>query len=39
VTVDGDPSAELHRWYGRFLYYRLDEVELLAPEESECPVS
>jgi hypothetical protein len=39
VTVDGDPSAELHRWYGRFLYYRLDEVELLTPEEVECPVS
>ena len=27
VTIDGDPAAELHRWYGRFHYYRLDEVE------------
>ena len=31
VTIDGDPAAELHRWYGRFHYYRLDEVELLDP--------
>jgi hypothetical protein len=27
VTIDGDPAADLHRWYGRFHYYRLDEVE------------
>jgi hypothetical protein len=27
VTIDGDPAAELHRWYGRYHYYRLDEVE------------
>jgi hypothetical protein len=27
VTIDGDPAAELHRWYGRFHYYRTDEVE------------
>jgi hypothetical protein len=29
VTIDDDPAAELHRWYGRCHYYRLDEVELL----------
>lgn len=33
VTVDGDPAADLHRWYGRFHYYRLDEVEPVGPEE------
>lgn len=29
VTIDADPAAELHRWYGRCHYYRPDEVELL----------
>ncbi len=29
VTIDDDPAAELHHWYGRFHYYRLDEVELV----------
>jgi hypothetical protein len=29
VTVDDDPAAEFHRWYGRFHYYGLDEVEML----------
>lgn len=29
VTVDADPAAELHRWYGRCHYYRIDEVEQL----------
>jgi hypothetical protein len=27
LTIEGDPAAELHRWYGRFHYYRADEVE------------
>ena len=31
VTIDGDPATELHDWYGRYRYYRLDEVELLCP--------
>ena len=31
VTIDDDPAAELHEWYGRFHYYRLDEVELVSP--------
>ncbi len=34
VTVDDDPASDLHRWYGRYLYYYLDEVEFLAPAES-----
>ena len=29
VTLEDDPAAEMHRWYGRFHYYRLDEVEPL----------
>jgi hypothetical protein len=31
VTVDDDPAAELHGWYGRFHYFRPDEVEPLGP--------
>jgi hypothetical protein len=30
VTLDDDPAADLHRWYGRYQYYGLDEVEPLA---------
>jgi len=29
VTVDDDPAAELHDWYGRYLYFSPDEVEPL----------
>jgi hypothetical protein len=29
VTIDYDPAAELHGWYGRFHFYRLDEVDAL----------
>ena len=29
LTIDDDPAAELHDWYGRYHYYRLDEVEPL----------
>lgn len=35
VTIDGDPAAELHRWYGRFHYYYADEIELLPPMGEE----
>lgn len=31
VTFEDDPAADLNRWYGRFHYYELDEVERLAP--------
>jgi hypothetical protein len=27
VTVDDDPAAELHEWYGRFFHFPPDEVE------------
>jgi len=29
VTIDDDPAAELHGWYGRYHFYRVDEVEPL----------
>jgi hypothetical protein len=29
LTIEDDPAAELHRWYGRFHYYRTDEVEVV----------
>ncbi|MFF8596933.1 hypothetical protein ACF061_37040 [Streptomyces sp. NPDC015220] len=29
VTLDDDPAAELHTWYGRFHYFRPDELEPL----------
>ncbi|WP_330460960.1 hypothetical protein OIB37_31260 [Streptomyces sp. NBC_00820] len=31
VTVDDDPAAELHTWYGRFHYFRPDELEPIEP--------
>ncbi|MDL5206408.1 hypothetical protein [Streptomyces sp. ALI-76-A] len=34
LTVDGDPAAELNGWYGRFHYFRPDELEPL-----EAPMS
>jgi hypothetical protein len=27
VTIDDDPAQDLHHWYGRFHYFRPDEVE------------
>jgi len=27
VTLDDDPAAELHQWYGRYMYFHPDEVE------------
>jgi hypothetical protein len=29
VTVEDDPAADLHTWYGRFLYFHPDEIEPL----------
>ena len=29
LTIDDDPAAELHDWYGRYHYYRIDEVDVL----------
>jgi len=34
VVVDDDPAAELHEWYGRYLYFSPDEVEPLEVEQS-----
>lgn len=34
VVVDDDPAADLHDWYGRYLYFAPDEVEPLDPESS-----
>jgi hypothetical protein len=30
VTVDDDPGADLHDWYGRYLHFSPDEIEPLA---------
>jgi hypothetical protein len=30
VVVDDDPAAELHQWHGRYLYFGVEEVEVLA---------
>jgi hypothetical protein len=32
VTVDADPAADLHSWYGRYFYFRPDELALPAPQ-------
>jgi hypothetical protein len=29
VIVDDDPAADLHEWYGRYLYFAPDEIEPL----------
>jgi hypothetical protein len=31
VTLEDDPAADLHRWYGRFFYFSADEIEPLDP--------
>ena len=36
VVVDDDPAADLHEWYGRYLYFSPDEIEPLpAPIDLE----
>jgi hypothetical protein len=35
VTVDDDPGAELHQWYGRLRHFRPEEVEPLDQEMGE----
>ena len=30
VVLDDDPGAELHQWHGRYLYFHLDEVEVMS---------
>ncbi len=34
VVVDDDPAADLHDWYGRYLYFSPDEVEPLDAQHS-----
>ncbi len=34
VVVDDDPAADLHDWYGRYLYFAPDEVEPLEAQQS-----
>ncbi len=36
VLVD-DPAADLHDWYGRYLYFAPDELEPLGPEPTATP--
>ena len=31
VTLDDDPGADLHEWYGRYLYFKPEELEAVAP--------
>src|SRR5271166_1192095 len=33
VVVDEDPAADLHDWYGRYLYFSPDEVEPLQAQQ------
>ena len=33
VVVDDDPAADLHDWYGRYLYFSPDEIEPLETSE------
>lgn len=34
VVVDDDPAADLHDWYGRYLYFSPDEIEPLEAHRS-----
>jgi hypothetical protein len=34
VVVNDDPAADLHDWYGRYLYFSPDEVEPLEAEQT-----
>ena len=35
VVIEDDPAADLHEWYGRYLYFAPDEVEPLSRKESD----
>lgn len=35
VVVEDDPAADLHDWYGRYLYFAPDEVEPLEAQHTE----
>ncbi|GAB3715023.1 hypothetical protein [Nocardiopsis nanhaiensis] len=34
VVLRDDPASDLHQWYGRYLYFRPDEVEPLGTQDS-----
>jgi len=37
VVLEDDPAAELHEWYGRYMYFHPDEVEVLTePAHEDC---
>jgi hypothetical protein len=31
IVLEDDPAADLHRWYGRHLHFRPEELELVEP--------
>ncbi len=35
VTLEDDPAADLHEWYGRYYYFGPEELEPLTPEASD----
>ena len=36
VVIEEDPAADLHEWYGRYLYFAPDEVEPLNERNTTC---
>ena len=38
VVIEDDPAADLHDWYGRYLYFAPDEVEPTYRKEFEMEV-
>lgn len=36
VVLEDDPAADLHEWYGRYLYFAPDEVEPLRERNQSC---
>jgi hypothetical protein len=39
VVLSDDPAADLHEWYGRYLYFAPDELEPLPTQPEPAPVS
>jgi hypothetical protein len=35
VVIEDDPAADLHDWYGRYLYFAPDEVEPLSERSAQ----
>jgi hypothetical protein len=38
VVLIDDPAADVHEWYGRFLYFAPDEIEPVEPIEPIEPI-